>query len=126
MGKCGDSYDSPHLTINIRPNENRCVAYLALGEGYHNYHHTFPYDYSASEYGWKDAFNPATAFIDLCAKYGLAYDLRKPSEDMIDSRMKRTGNGGQRLTSIHNGLNYFFGVMSASWIMVVYLLVKLF
>ncbi|CAG2116800.1 unnamed protein product, partial [Medioppia subpectinata] len=70
----------------INPKENRAVVYMALGEGYHNYHHTFPYDYSASEYGWADGFNPATAFIDLCYKLGLAYDLKKPTKETIEQR----------------------------------------
>ena len=29
----------------IGPVENRAVSLLALGEGFHNYHHTFPFDY---------------------------------------------------------------------------------
>ena len=31
---------------SIGPVENMGVSVLALGEGFHNYHHTFPYDYS--------------------------------------------------------------------------------
>lgn len=33
----------------IPPSDNKWVTYVTLGEGYHNYHHTFPYDYSTSE-----------------------------------------------------------------------------
>lgn len=33
----------------IPPSDNKWVSYVTLGEGYHNYHHTFPYDYSTSE-----------------------------------------------------------------------------
>ncbi|KAL6475725.1 hypothetical protein MHYP_G00167650 [Metynnis hypsauchen] len=49
--------------VNINPRENRFVTFSAIGEGFHNYHHTFPYDYSTSEYGWK--LNLTTCFIDL-------------------------------------------------------------
>lgn len=35
----------------IQPRENRFVTYLSNGEGYHNFHHTFPWHYSASENG---------------------------------------------------------------------------
>ncbi|KAJ8944711.1 hypothetical protein NQ318_007924 [Aromia moschata] len=35
----------------INPVENLTVSILSVGEGYHNYHHTFPWDYRASEMG---------------------------------------------------------------------------
>ena len=44
------------------------MSLLALGEGFHNYHHTFPYDYSTSEWGLQ--FNMTTAFIDFMAGIG--------------------------------------------------------
>jgi len=77
---------------NINPRENHSVVYLSLGEGYHNYHHTFPWDYSASEYGWKDNYNPATAFIDFFAWIGWAYDRKVPSKESIEKRITRTGD----------------------------------
>ena len=52
----------------IGPVENMVVSVLAMGEGFHNYHHTFPYDYSTSEWGLQ--FNITTAFIDLMAGIG--------------------------------------------------------
>ncbi|CAG2104738.1 unnamed protein product, partial [Medioppia subpectinata] len=51
------------LTIN--PRENSFVAFQSYGEGYHNYHHTFPWDYSASELDWKYNWNFSTLFIDF-------------------------------------------------------------
>ena len=33
----------------IPPADNKWLCWISLGEGYHNYHHTFPYDYSAGE-----------------------------------------------------------------------------
>jgi len=59
---------------NIGARENLGVAFFALGEGFHNFHHTYPYHYSTSEFGW--LFNATTIFIDTMAKLGLAYDLR--------------------------------------------------
>ncbi len=38
---------------NINPAENKSVNWFTLGEGYHNYHHVFPYDYSTGEYSWE-------------------------------------------------------------------------
>ncbi|CAG2121971.1 unnamed protein product, partial [Medioppia subpectinata] len=46
------------------------VRQFMVGEGFHNYHHTFPNDYSASELGAIDSFNPQTAFIDMFAAIG--------------------------------------------------------
>ncbi|CAG2174032.1 unnamed protein product, partial [Oppiella nova] len=83
--------------------ENRLVTYLSGGEGYHNYHHTFPFDYSASEYGWKDNWNIATAFIDMFAWIGWAYDRRRPTQTCVKARIARTGDSDhkyQRLTRL--------------------------
>lgn len=82
---------------SIEPRENYWVVYLSLGEGYHNYHHTFPWDYSASEHGWKHNFNVTTAFIDLAAWLGLAYDRRIVSRKVIEQRLERTGDRQQPL-----------------------------
>lgn len=59
------------------------------GEGFHNYHHTFPHDYSTSEFG--PFFNVTTLFINAMAKLGLAYDLRTISKKTIEARKLRTG-----------------------------------
>lgn len=65
----------------IGPRENRFVAFFAMGEGFHNYHHSFPWDYSTSEWGIK--LNPTTGFINLMAFFGLAYDLKKASPELV-------------------------------------------
>ena len=67
------------------------VAVGAVGEGFHNYHHTYPFDYSASEFGWK--INITTMFIDFMALLGLATDRKKPSKDNVQKRRLRTGDG---------------------------------
>jgi len=75
----------------INPSENRFVAYWAIGEGFHNYHHTFPWDYATSEFGIK--LNVTTMFIDLMAKIGWAYDRKVVSPEVIRLRKLRTGDG---------------------------------
>lgn len=55
----------------IKSVENKIVSLAALGEGWHNYHHVFPWDYRTSELG---CVNWSTAFIDAFAKIGWAYD----------------------------------------------------
>jgi len=61
----------------INPRESLFTSILSMGEGWHNYHHTYPRDYATSEFGISKRFNPTKAFIDACAFLGLAYDLRK-------------------------------------------------
>ena len=51
--------------------ESPIVSFLALGEGWHNYHHVFPWDYKTGEFG-SYKLNVTTGFIDFCAKIGLA------------------------------------------------------
>ncbi|PKU34623.1 hypothetical protein llap_15073 [Limosa lapponica baueri] len=69
-------------------------AQMRWGEGFHNYHHTFPYDYSTSEFGWR--FNLTTAFIDLMCLLGLASDRKKVSKEVILARKMRTGDGSHK------------------------------
>ena len=68
------------------------MAVLTFGEGFHNYHHAFPWDYKAAELG-NYTFNLSTAFIDFFAKIGWAYDLKVATREIIISRIKRTGDG---------------------------------
>lgn len=61
--------------------------------GYHNYHHVFPYDYRAGEFGSVSDFNLGAAFIDFCACFGWAYELKTVKPSMIERRVRRTGDG---------------------------------
>lgn len=80
----------------INPAENLGVAVMALGEGWHNYHHTFPWDYKTSELG-QYSVNFTAAFIDFMAKIGWAYDLKTVPVEMIKKRVQRTGDGSHEL-----------------------------
>lgn len=68
---------------------------MAHGEGWHNYHHAFPWDYKAAELPTYNG-NLTTALIDLFAKLGWAYDLKTVSEDMIKRKVQRTGDGSHK------------------------------
>ena len=84
----------------INPSDNRFVCLSSIGEGWHNYHHTFPYDYSTSEWGPK--FNMTTIIIDIWASLGLAYARKQVSQEAIERVRKRLGN----LSSSHsNGIS---------------------
>jgi stearoyl-CoA desaturase (delta-9 desaturase) len=74
----------------ICPSENMLVTFLALGEGFHNFHHTWPYDYRASEWGFK--FNITTAMINAMAMLDLAYDLRTASLETISDKANKKGD----------------------------------
>ncbi|KAK9884973.1 hypothetical protein WA026_009205 [Henosepilachna vigintioctopunctata] len=81
----GKPYDQ-----KILPRENRFCSFITSGEGFHNYHHTFPWDYKAAEHSGH-ILNPTTTFIDFFAKIGWAYDLKTTSQEMIKKRTARTG-----------------------------------
>ena len=75
---------------NINPSENWLVSLVAIGEGWHNYHHSFPYDYAASEWGPK--INITTCFIDFCAFLGFVYDRKQVSAAAIDQIRRKVGD----------------------------------
>ncbi|CAH0399119.1 unnamed protein product [Chilo suppressalis] len=76
---------------NLQPVESWFVSCISLGEGWHNYHHAFPWDYKAAELSTH--FNASAQIIEFFEKIGLAYDLKTASPDMVKNRIKRTGDG---------------------------------
>jgi len=100
------------------------VSLVSYGEGWHNYHHVFPWDYKTAELG-DYRYNFSTAFIDFFAKIGKrntqtsvsidlilehctigwAYELKTVSDDMIRKRAARTGDGSNKYSRcIRNGV----------------------
>lgn len=73
------------------PRENIYVGFWGLGEGWHNFHHAFPWDYRAAELGLH--YSPTTAIIDFFHRRGWAYSLKSASDEMVRKRMLRTGDG---------------------------------
>lgn len=65
------------------------VSIVAMGEGWHNYHHVFPWDYKAAELG--NYFNVTTFWIEQFAKIGWAYDLKQPTQEMIKNTVMKYG-----------------------------------
>lgn len=74
------------------PTQNTTVALLTCGEGFHNYHHVFPWDYRTAELG-NNKLNLTTKFIDFFAWIGWAYDLKTVNDEVIRNRVTRTGDG---------------------------------
>ncbi|KAG4068278.1 hypothetical protein HA402_007798 [Bradysia odoriphaga] len=80
---------------DIKPTDTFAIGFMAFGEGWHNYHHVYPFDYKVSElpHYWCNFTIP---FIDFFAWIGWAYDLKTVSDDMIRRRVLRTGDGSHR------------------------------
>jgi stearoyl-CoA desaturase (delta-9 desaturase) len=57
------------------------MAVLAFGEGYHNYHHSFPFDYRNGVKAWH--FDPAKWMIWTLSHLGFAKDLRRAPEAAV-------------------------------------------
>jgi stearoyl-CoA desaturase (delta-9 desaturase) len=71
-----------------QPYSSRCsardswlAALVTFGEGYHNYHHEFPYDYRNGVKPWQ--FDPTKWIIWTLSKVGLANHLRRTSAKAI-------------------------------------------
>ncbi|XP_058803967.1 acyl-CoA Delta-9 desaturase-like [Phymastichus coffea] len=76
---------------SIAPVENILVSWSTGGEGWHNYHHVFPWDYKTSEFGHYP-IDMSTIFINTFAKIGWAYDLKQPSPDLVKSIVVKKGD----------------------------------
>uniref|UniRef100_A0A1B6DKD3 Fatty acid desaturase domain-containing protein n=1 Tax=Clastoptera arizonana TaxID=38151 RepID=A0A1B6DKD3_9HEMI len=85
-------YGNRPYDVNLYARENRMVSVVALGEGWHNYHHAFPWDYKAAELG-NYRLNLTTAFIDFFAKIGWAYELKTVPPALIRKRALKMGDG---------------------------------
>lgn len=57
------------------------MSFISLGEGWHNYHHAFPWDYKAAELTMH--FNLSASIIRFLARIGLAYELKSASTVMV-------------------------------------------
>jgi len=64
------------------------TALVTFGEGYHNFHHGFPYDYRNGLKWWQ--FDPSKWLIRFLARLGLATSLRTASADNVAAAIERT------------------------------------
>lgn len=74
---------------HIMPSENWGVSLVTMGEGWHNYHHTFPWDYKAAELDIP--LNPTTSLLNFFAKIGWAYDMKEASPSLVHAVAKSRG-----------------------------------
>merc|ERR1712167_84051 len=73
----------------ISPSESVLTAFLSMGEGWHNYHHTYPRDCATSEFGILGQYNPTKLFLDMCGAFGLATNLNREN---VNGRIARKRN----------------------------------
>jgi stearoyl-CoA desaturase (Delta-9 desaturase) len=73
---------------SLPPTENPIVAFFALGEGWHNWHHKYPFDYAASEFGISSQFNPTKLFIDFLACFGFVWGRKRATNVWRQARCR--------------------------------------
>jgi stearoyl-CoA desaturase (Delta-9 desaturase) len=68
--------------------DNVIVAVLAMGEGYHNFHHRFPFDYRNGVR--LIDYDPTKWLVNGLARLGLAFDLKRtPPQTIARARRNR-------------------------------------
>ena len=86
-------YGSQKYDKSVQARENEFVIFGSFGEGYHNFHHCYSWDYSTSEFGWLSNFNFTTLVIDFFAWIGQVEERKTVARDMVLRRVARTGDG---------------------------------
>jgi stearoyl-CoA desaturase (Delta-9 desaturase) len=80
--------DHPYDVLSY-PAENPFVSLCAMGEGWHNWHHKYPFDYAASEFGVSSQFNPSKLLIDMLAAVGLVWGRKRGTSAWTMGRARR-------------------------------------
>jgi len=80
--------DHPYDPLSY-PAENPIVSLCAVGEGWHNWHHKYPYDYAASEFGISSQFNPTKLFIDVLAGLGMVWGRKRATSAWAMGKARR-------------------------------------
>ena len=83
--------DHPY-DVHSYPSENPFVSFCSIGEGWHNWHHKYPFDYAASEFGITSQYNPSKLFIDGMAMLGMVTDRKRGTAAWAMGRARRDRN----------------------------------
>lgn len=75
------SFGEKNNRKDIHASDHKTIAFFTLGEGWHNYHHSYPKDYKASR---REDFNMTTTFIDVTKRIGLSYNHHEKGKNHID------------------------------------------
>lgn len=91
--------------------DNFLLAIATWGEGYHNYHHIFQYDYRNGVKWWQ--YDPTKWLIWSCSKLGLAKNLRRiPSFNIKKAELAMKFKYAEQDLEVH-GLNVSDDINSA-------------
>lgn len=82
----------------MRASQSLFTWIVTSGEGWHNYHHAFPWDSRMSEFGQIDGIS--TKVLDILVYLGLAYDPKRASTNVVYGHMKRHGDETGKTTHI--------------------------
>lgn len=81
INSAAHTFGSKPFSKDITARDSWVLALLTMGEGYHNYHHTFAFDYRNGVRWW--AFDPSKWTIFLLSKVGLARELMRAPDEAI-------------------------------------------
>lgn len=69
------------------PRDSPWVSFVTFGEGYHNFHHEFPYDFRNGVHWY--AYDPSKWTIWFLSLLGLTYDLKRfPANEIEKGRLQ--------------------------------------
>lgn len=80
--------DHPYDVLSY-PSENPFVSFCSVGEGWHNWHHKYPFDYAASEFGVSSQFNPSKMLIDFFCGTWISLGKKKSNSSMVYGQSKK-------------------------------------
>lgn len=83
--------------------ESPLVSILAIGEGWHNWHHAFGWDYACAELGSLQQYNPTKMFIDLCCLLGLAWGRKRATRLWDQKKAKWSRDAGREVVETLRG-----------------------
>jgi stearoyl-CoA desaturase (delta-9 desaturase) len=92
--------------------DNGILAFFTFGEGYHNLHHIFEYDYRNGVKWWQ--FDPTKWLIRGLAMVGLTKNLRRCSEERIEKAkiQMQLQNAQAKVSSLPNAEEIMLKVQS--------------
>mmetsp|Transcript_621 Transcript_621/g.1454 ORF Transcript_621/g.1454 Transcript_621/m.1454 type:complete len:362 (-) Transcript_621:364-1449(-) len=82
--------------------ENPLVNMFTGGEGWHNWHHKYPFDYACSEFGISSQWNPSKLFIDIMAAMGLVWGRKRATSSWAMSMERRRGENSDASDDAEN------------------------
>jgi len=66
------------------------VSLVTGGEGWHNFHHVFPSDYRASEFGHKN--DASTKIIEAFRRKGWVYEVKETPQHLVNKWVNKFGD----------------------------------